>query len=420
MTTRRDVLLTGLASLGMLAMPRARAAAAGTTLQVAYSPANLSAMYEAIAKAFMAENPDITVTTRGFATYNDLMQDNLRGQITGGLPDVSHDGLNLIRVYADRKIAVPLDEYIARESDWSAAGYPEAVQRIGSIGGKTYAIPFAVSTPTIFFNLELVKRAGGDPDRLPADWPDIIALAKAIDALEGNVSGIYYDYAASGAFAFETLLFSRGGTMMSADEKTLLIDGPEGRWAMETLRKFGEAGQPNMSRDNARQAFVAGTLGIYQNTSSNLGNFDKSIGERFAYAMRPVPLYAKGRAPAAGNGMVMLSRKEEQREAAWKYIKFASGPKGQAIMAKMSGYVPVNDRALENAEMKAFYDAHPNYGVALTQIKDLTGWYLFPGDNGVKANDALTVAMGDVVTLKKTPDQALAEVTVQIRKLIGV
>lgn len=415
------MLLTGFAGLGMLAMPQTPAvAAAKTTLQVAYSPANLSAMYEAVAKAFTEENPDITVTARGFATYNDLMQDNLRGQITGGLPDVSHDGLNLIRVYADRKFAVPLDDYIARENNWNAAGYPAAVQRIGSIGGKTFAIPFAVSTPTIFFNLDLVNRAGGNPDRLPTDWPEINALAKAIEGLKGNISGIYYDYAASGAFAFETLLFSRGGTMMSAGEKKLLIDNRDGGWTMDMLRKFGEAGQLDMSRDNARQAFVAGTLGIYQNTSSNLGNFDKSIGDRFAYAMVPVPLYEGGRAPAAGNGMVMFSKKDDQRDAAWKYIKFASGPKGQAIMAKMSGYVPVNDRVLENAEMKAFYASHPNYAVALTQIKDLTGWYLFPGENGAKANEALTVAMGAVVTLKKTPDEALSDVTTHIRKLIGI
>ncbi|RVK92335.1 extracellular solute-binding protein [Sinorhizobium meliloti] len=191
--------------------------------------------------------------------------------------------MNLVRIYADRKLAVSLDGYIARDSDWSAAGYPATVQKIGAVDGKVFAIPFAVSTPTLFFNLDLVKRAGGNPDKLPTDWPEIIALAKEIDALDNNISGIYYDYAASGAFAFETLLFSRGGAMMSPDEKTLLINGPEGQWTMDMLRRFGEAGQVDMSRNDALQAFVAGTLGIYWNTSSLLGNFDKNIGDRFSY-----------------------------------------------------------------------------------------------------------------------------------------
>ncbi|MDX0967284.1 MULTISPECIES: hypothetical protein [Sinorhizobium] len=89
-------------------------------------------------------------------------------------------------------------------------------------------------------------------------------------------------------------------------------------------------------------------------------------------------------------------------------------------MAKKSGCVPVNSRTLEDSAMRAFYNAHPNYAVALTQIKELTGWYLFPGENGVKANDALTKAMGEVVTLRKSPDQALADVTAEITKLIGL
>lgn len=421
MTTRRDILFSGTAALSMIAMPAIRASAANkTTLQVAYSPANLSAMYEAVFQAFMAENPDISISARKFAAYNDLLQDNLRAQIDGNLPDVSHDGLNLVRVYADRGLAVPLDGYIAREGDWSAEGYPDSVQRVGRVNEKVYAMPFAVSTPTLFFNLDLVQRAGGDREKLPTDWPEILALARAIDALGGSTSGIYYDYGAGGAFAFQALLFSRGGSLMSPDEKTLLVDGPEGQWAMELLREFGEAGQIDMSRDNARQSFVSGTLGIYMNTSSNLGNFDRNIDGRFQYAMLPIPISSSGRVPAAGNGMVMFSKDDIRRDAAWKYIKFASGPTGQAIMAQLSGYVPVNTRTLEAPKMKEFYDANPNYAVALTQIDNLTAWYLFPGENGVKAIDSLTNAMGEVITLRKKPGEALANASQEIRKLIGL
>ncbi|RVK92334.1 hypothetical protein [Sinorhizobium meliloti] len=91
MTTRRDVLVTGLAGLSLLAIPHPPAAATSKiTLQVAYAPANFSTMYEGLFKAFMDENPDIAVTARSFATYSDLMQDNL-ARITGDLPNVSHE-----------------------------------------------------------------------------------------------------------------------------------------------------------------------------------------------------------------------------------------------------------------------------------------------------------------------------------------
>jgi multiple sugar transport system substrate-binding protein len=376
-------------------------------------------MYNAVVKAFMAENPDVVIRARGLATYADLMQQNLRDQITGSLPDVSHDALNFVRLYAEKGMATALDSRIGNDDAWSVAGYPESIRRVGAVGGQIYAVPFAISTQTLFFNLDLVRQAGGDPDRLPTQWPEIISLAKAISGLGGKVSGIYFDYGASAALAFQTLLFSQGGSMMSSDERRVAFDGPEGQWSMDLLRQFGEAGQMDMTRDNAKLAFVSGMLGIYQNTSSNLGNFDKQIAGRFAYAMIPVPKRPEGRLPAAGNGMLMLAKDEARRDAAWRYMTFAAGAKGQAIMARMSGYVPIAPHVLDDPTMKTFYETHPNYAVALDQIKDLTAWYLFPGPNGVKASDAIMVAMGDAVTLRKPPQQALSEAAGKVRALIG-
>jgi len=420
MITRRGVLVAAAGGLAAsIAARRPAGAAAGVTIQVAYAPANMADMYKAVFQAFMKENPDVSIVARGFANYADLMQQNLRDQITGSLPDVSHDALKFVRVYVDKDMATPLDAMISGDAGRAAADYPDSIRRVGEIGGKVFAVPFAVSTQTLFFNHELVRQAGGDPEKLPTQWPEIIALGKAIGVPGGKVSGIYFDYGASGSIAFQALVFSQGGRMMSPDERQVAFDGPEGQWAMDLLRQFGEAGQIDMTRDNAKLAFASGTLGIYQNTSSNLGNFDKQIAGRFGYTMVPVPIRAGGTLPAAGNGMILFARDEARRAAAWRYMSFASGAKGQAIMARMSGYVPVTPHVLDDPAMKAFYDSHPNYAVALDQVKDLTAWYLFPGPNGIKASDAIVTAMGDTVTLRTPPREALAAAAGKVRALLG-
>lgn len=273
---------------------------------------------------------------------------------------------------------------------------------------------------TVFYNADLVRQAGGDPDNLPSTWKGITALAKKIDALGKDFSGIYFDYGAGNAIAFQSLVFSQGGSMMNPDETRVTFDGPQGRWAMDIIQGFGNAGQINMSRQQARQMFSASKLGIYHNTSSNLGNFDRQIAGAFPYVMTPVPVAEGGRTPAAGNGMIMFAQSPEQQKAAWKYIKFAAGPEAQAIMAKMTGYVPINHKVIENPEMKAFYRSHPNYAVPLAQIDGLTAWYAFPGQNSEKIARQIMNEMENVVTLRKTASEGLTHAAEETRRLLDL
>ena len=63
-----------------------------------------------------------------------------------------------------------------------------AVQEAQQVNGETHGLAVALSFPIIYWNANLVRKAGGDPDRLPTDWDGIIALAKRMGALGGDVS----------------------------------------------------------------------------------------------------------------------------------------------------------------------------------------------------------------------------------------
>ncbi len=115
--------------------------------------------------------------------YEDATQQVLRNAVTGQLPDVTFQGLNRQRILADRGIAQPLDLFIAAEKDWAKAGYDGALLTLGQVKGKQYGMGFSLSTPIIYFNADLVKKAGGDPDNFPKTWDGIFALAKKINDL---------------------------------------------------------------------------------------------------------------------------------------------------------------------------------------------------------------------------------------------
>lgn len=387
-------------------------------LRVSYSPANFSAMYNAVAAEFAKTNPDITIKFETAKSYDELLQSTLRAQLINDAPDVSHQGLNYIRLFADRSLAVPLDRFISAEADWKKQGVADVIRNVGLASGKTFAVPFSLSTPVLFYNNELIARAGGDPTNLPTTWDGVFDLAKKITALEPNVSGFYMEYNANGAWGFETLLFAEGGRMMNEGESDIAFDRWQGLAALAALKRATEAGMIDLSRNNARQAFVGGKIGIYFATSSGLKDYEQQIGNRFNLTMAPIPLAPDGKALASGNGMVMLTKDPARQEAAWKYIKFAASPRAQAIMAAATGYMPINNAALSEPELQKLYFEKPNYAVPLRQLPDLTPWYAFPGENSTRAAAMIVDSMQLVLTGKLSPQTALEGAANEARKLI--
>ncbi|MGY3488125.1 multiple sugar transport system substrate-binding protein [Bradyrhizobium sp. USDA 4011] len=401
-------------------MPILKAVAHRVTIRVSYAPASLKSLYEALARRFMDTHPDIMVVLdTPAADYDNLVQQTLRQSITKQMPDVSHQGLNQIRPLADRGMAVPLDEFIARDLAWKTIGVLDVMTSLASYGGKTYGLPFAISVPVLFYNADLVKKVGGDPNSLPADWDGVIELGKKIGALGAGISGFYVEYTNNG-WAFQTLVGSFDGRMMSENERKIEFDGSAGLKSLQLLQRFEREGQPALERDQARQAFRAGTLGIIFTASSALSGYQQSAAGKFDLKVGPFPVSsANAKLPAAGNGIVMLTDDPEKQKAAWEYIKFAVGPVGQNVMVHATGYAPVNIAAInDRGGLGRFYEEHPEHLVAAQRIPMMTGWFSFPGQNNSKIIKTIEDYCRLVVLRKQDPVTALSNLRKDVDTLL--
>lgn len=393
------------------------------TISVQYPyPDLFKDLHQELADKFKAEHPEITVRFLGPAVdYEDATQKVLRGAVTNSLPDISFQGLNRIRVFVERDLAVPLEPLIAAESTWSTMGYQPATVALGSIGGKSYGLPFSISTPILYFNADLVRKAGGDPDYFPKTWPEVIALGKRIEGIDKNVKGIHFDYTVTGNWMFQALVFSNGGRMMTPDEKKVAFNEPKtGGFAFDTLKAIGEAGMIDMPTAQATQTFVAGTLGIYANSTAYITNATKQINGRFAMRTAPFPLPAEdGKLPSGGNVAMIFTKDKAKQKAAWEYVKFVTGPVGQTLMVKKTGYMPSNQKAIDDPELLGrFYSENPNHMTSIRQLPVMTGWYAFPGENALKITDVLKDAAQAIVTLKRPPADALTEAAETVQGLL--
>jgi multiple sugar transport system substrate-binding protein len=64
-----------------------------------------------------------------------------------------------------------------------------------------------------------------------------------------------------------------------------------------------------------------------------------------------------------------------RRKLAWEFIKLATGPVGQTITARRTGYVPVNELALRTPDLLGdWYMIHKDLSVPVRQLPRVGAW----------------------------------------------
>jgi multiple sugar transport system substrate-binding protein len=413
--------LKSLAAAALLACGAAQAQQP-TEIIVDYTiPHLFKDVHEKIAKDFMAKFPQYKVTLRAPTPgYEEATQQALRQAITNQLPDVSYQGLNRQRVFADRGIAVDLEPFIKSEKDWAKMGYDKALLSLGQVNHKQVGIGFSLSTPIVYFNADLVRKAGVTAEQFPSTWSDIAQLAKKSKAATPGSHSIHMDWEITGNWMWQALVFSNGGTMLTADEKKVAFDGPAGKAAMGTFTKVVTDGDMrDVSTDAARQDFVSGNLAVFVTSTSILGLITKQVGDRFDLRTARMPIEKNGRLPAGGNVAMMFAKDPLKQKAAWEYIKFATGPLGATTMVQGTGYFPANTIPASDPKLlKSFYEQNPNHLIAIKQLSVLTGWYAFPGENGLKITDIIKDHIQTVISKETAPEKALTAMSRDVQALL--
>lgn len=421
MRTKRRTLLGTAAGL---ALPLyARAQSQGVELSVQYSiPELFRGLMEDVATAFMRANPGVRIAFRAPEQgYEEILQRNLRDAITRQLPDVAFHGLNRQRTLLERDIPVDLAPLMREDPETPALGYSESLLSLGQVGGKQTGIGFALSTPVLYFNGGLVRRAGGNPEALPNTWEGVAALARAIHGSAENVTGMFFDWTITGNWAWQALVFSHGGRMLNAEETRTAFSEEPGRRAVRALRMMVDEGRmPDVRPATAFSDMFAGRLGASMQSTAQLGRYNREIGGRFPLFCGRFPTPGPDAClPAGGNVAMVFTRDPQKQEAAWRFVKFATGPVGGTMMVRHTGYMPASTVPARREDMLApFYRENPNHLVTFRQQDVITGWYAFPGQNALRITDTINDHLQSVVAKRAEPEAALDRMAADVQALL--
>jgi multiple sugar transport system substrate-binding protein len=407
------------ATVFMPAIARAQA----TEISVHYSmPAIFKEAQDAVMAAFVAKHPEVKATyVNPTPTYEDGAQLLLRNAATNTMPDVSFQGLNRLRMFAERGIAQDLAPLLAKDGDPAKLGYSKALLGLGFHAKVQCGLAFATSNPISYYNMDLLKKAGITDVALPASWDKVIENAKRIKALGDGNEGMFFRWPGDD-WMFSALLYGHGGRMLNEPETDVAFNGAEGLAALKLLdRMVKEGGMPNYAGTADLQAFAAGKLGQMYRTTAQVRSISNSVGTNFQLqtSLMPVIDAQKGRLPTGGAGGMITTKDARKQEAAWKFLKFATSAEGTTLMTKNTGYVPCNQIAIDDpAYLADFYKQNPLFQAATKQVHLMVPWYAFPGQNSVRVTQVMVDNLARIVEQKATPEQVLADMAVEVRKLI--
>lgn len=408
-----------LASVSLVALLAGTAAAQDSvTIEVGYPYSSLfDVTFERIMPLFNERHPDITVEFRAtYDNYEDGTNTVLREAVSDTLPDVTLQGLNRQAILVERGIARSLEPFIAAEEDFARDGYHEAMLDLGTFGGDVFGLPFAVSLPVGYYNMDLMGRIGIDSrEDLPTTWDEVIeACTQLRDA--GVENPLFWGWNITGNWFLQALMWSQGQPIM--EDGAFRLDTPAGLVALETMHElFRSCDMENLSVNDAGLPFAAGEIAMHFWSTSAVGAIERGKGD-FVLMTNEFPGIGEAPQglPAGGNAAMMVSTSEDpaEVEAAWTFIRFITSGIGAATVAETTGYMPPNRAA--NDLLADFYAENPNKETAVRQAGLLREWIAYPGDNGLAITQIIYdglegIVVGDYDDMAALQEELTEEVT---------
>ncbi|MDI3327920.1 MAG: ABC transporter substrate-binding protein [Alicyclobacillaceae bacterium] len=369
-----------------------------------------------LVKKFNDTHPGIRVVERFQPDmYAGLMQ-NLQSAIAAGRPPaVSQISYSHLQYAAENFPHVSLQDLVQNDPGF-LKDFPENILELGRVKGKLEGIPYSISNPVIYYNADLFKQAGLDPEKPPKTWNELREVARTVKGKTG-AWGVFIRHEDN--WSTQALIESNGGHIVNPDG-SLGITEPV---AVEAIQMWGDMvnrdrTMPNVNYKEAQQAFLSGKLAMYIATIAELSSLKKQATFDLRTAAYPTFGDKPRKVPAGGNVLMVFAKDPAQQQAALEFIKFLTAPDNLKAWSLGTGYLPSRLTMGGRDVTQELLKEAPLMKPAVDQLKDAVPWRNIPGPNSLQAEKILLDARMDVLAGKSDAKAAMEAAKARIEPLL--
>ncbi|MFI6732870.1 ABC transporter substrate-binding protein [Nonomuraea sp. NPDC050451] len=334
------------------------------------------AFWGKVEKDFEAANPTIDVK------IDQQPWEGRQEKVTTAL--VSKKGFDLVVLgpdqipqYAQQGTVEAVDDIVAPAK---ASYLPNSLAAL-TANGKLYGVPIYQTITAPIYNKKLFADAG--VEKVPETLAELKEAAPKLAAKKVAVLDYPGKPDVSLNQSFYPILWANGGSVFSADGKSVAFNGQEGVASLQFLLDLKAAGglpENTASKANDIEGgplaagktamYHAATAGMADQLGAAIGADNVGIG---------LPLEGTKRVAFGIPGALVLAKHTENKDAAKKFATYLASPEVSGALAKESGFFPARTDVTvpdQSAASKEF-------------AKSLQ--YAFPGDTHPKARQVMGV-----------------------------
>ncbi|WP_035322905.1 ABC transporter substrate-binding protein [Peribacillus kribbensis] len=214
-------------------------------------------------------------------------------------PDLMIMHTDQLTNYAEKNLLKDMSDTIkkngVKESDYSPTAWGA-----GSIKGKQYSIPLDIHPLIMYYNKDMFKAAGLDPNKPPTNREEFVADAKKLTNESKKQYGFVVPTLWPNQFIFPTVFFQNGGELMKDGKPN--YNSPEGVEALTFLSdlvKKDKVSPANVQQDGEVTLFLQGKNAMQLNGPWMMEQWDKA---GINYGVAPVPQLGTKQQAVYANG----------------------------------------------------------------------------------------------------------------------
>ena len=247
--------------------------------------------------------------------------------------------------------------------------------------GNLMSMPFNSSTPIMYYNVDMFKKAGLKPlsKSQPVTWDELGEITKKLVgsgvAPAGMVTAWQSWTQIENYSAIHNIPFASRANGYEGLDCKLMINNPKVVAHIEQLKawaadkRFLYGGQ---KYQGPKSEFIAQNAAVYIDSISGIAKLKKAVKD-FKWDTAPMPVESWMEKPQnsiiGGASLWVLnghSKKEYKGVAA--FLKFLANNEMQEYWHKETGYFPITITAYKDLKSKGYYDANPLQTVGIDQL----------------------------------------------------
>lgn len=250
--------------------------------------------------------------------------------------------------------------------------------------GKVLGLPFSNSSVMLYYNKDMFKKAGLDPDKAPATLTELATAVKALTIKSGSKITTF-------GLGTKVRFFLLGSWIPMQGSEKYIFDNADGRKGTPTAlamtkdgtldhfltewQKVLATGGVDYGIASPNEGFQSGLYAMMTASTSSMASVVSKIQNTGTFEVGVADLPRVDASSTKGTGIggsavyVFDAKNNNKRLGAWDFLKYLASPEVSGDWFMNTGYYAMNSKAYDLPEVKDFLQKNPLYN-SILEIAD--------------------------------------------------